>query len=236
MPRHTPIGSGTLPLSPMARSPQLARARLYLEQAAPHPRRCPPADVESLRVPPSRRAPQSGTRLRRHRAAPLGRRPSVSSHRKGGRRAHRAAPIFGRPQSGRPSDHRAVAAAHHARCRRAAGCACRSLGEHHRNSGFAALEGPGRMRHCGLARPALRSAWGGTQRHERRPKPTHRGGGWLAPSDREWITSCHLRDRSVPAGQGMDPRGGPPATSGELRRPAGAPARTLPSGLRPDLK
>ena len=118
MPRHTPIGSGTLPLSPMARSPQLARARLYLEQAAPHPRRCPPADVESLRVPPSRRAPQSGTRLRRHRAAPLGRRPSVSSHRKGGRRAHRAAPIFGRPQSGRPSDHRAVAAAHHARCRR----------------------------------------------------------------------------------------------------------------------
>ena len=118
MPRHTTIGSGTPRLYPMARSPQLARARLYLEQAAPHPRRCPPADVESLRVPPSRRAPQSGTRLRRHRAAPLGRRPSVSSHRKGGRRAHRAAPIFGRPQSGRPSDHRAVAAAHHARCRR----------------------------------------------------------------------------------------------------------------------
>ena len=61
MPRHTPIGSGTPRLYPMARSPQLARARLYLEQAAPHPRRCPPADVESLRLPPSGE---------RHKAAP----------------------------------------------------------------------------------------------------------------------------------------------------------------------
>ena len=61
MPRHTTIGSGTPRLYPMARSPQLARARLYLEQAAPHPRRCPPADVESLRLPPSGE---------RHKAAP----------------------------------------------------------------------------------------------------------------------------------------------------------------------
>ena len=78
---------------------------------------------------------------------------------------------------------------------------------------------------------------GGTQRHERRPKPTHRGGGWLAPSDRGWITSCHLRVRSVHAGQGMDRRGGPPATSGVLRRPAGAPARTCcPLQVMPDSK
>ena len=174
---------------------------------------------------------------RRHRAAPFGRRASVSPHRKGGGRAHRAAPIFGRPQtrppqrpqSGRRRPSRALPESSGMRV----SITWRAPPKFRlRGLGGARSDAPLRV---GETRAAQRV--GGTQRHERRPKPTHRGGGWLAPSDRGWITSCHLRVRSVPAGQGMDRRGGPPATSGVLRRPAGAPARTCcPLQVTPDSK